>query len=121
MKRPQCISGLFTLLFVSACAEPDPCVGVRDLVASPAGLVLTAEEHGVGWGREACFACHPLASLHAVDCTAGAAVDGAAVNALIDPNDTSTCVPCHGENGVGAWQELGEPASGDSGAPTGAP
>lgn len=92
---------LLALLALAACADPDPCDGVRDLLASPAALVLTEAEHP-GWGRETCFQCHHIARIHRSECLEGAEVDLERIRALADPEDPTTCVPCHGSNGVPA-------------------
>ena len=83
---------------LAACGDDDPCAGLSDLLASPGGLALTEAEHPEGWGRSDCMLCHPAATLHAADCTS-ADVDMAAVRAATDPDDTTSCVPCHGANG----------------------
>ncbi|HJN73466.1 MAG TPA: hypothetical protein QGF58_05985 [Myxococcota bacterium] len=87
-----------SLLLLLACGDPDPCAGTRDLTRSPAALTLTAEEHGVGWGQEQCFQCHQAWNIHSQDCIGGVEVE----EIEADPEDPSTCVPCHGDNGVEA-------------------
>jgi hypothetical protein len=83
------------LVLLAGCGvEDDECAGVRDLTHSAAGLELTAEEHPAGWGRPACFQCHPAWTVHNADCIEGVAVD---VEAL----EAEDCVACHGTNGVG--------------------
>ena len=76
----------------------DPCAGYRDLLASPGGLALTESEHPTGWGQAECFQCHVTATLHESAC-GGEGVDLAEVRARVDPEDPTTCVPCHGDNG----------------------
>lgn len=91
------------LLLAAGCPEaPDPCEGRRDLLASDGGLALGPAEHPQGWGRSACFQCHPSWTVHTTDCLEGVAIDGDAIDAL-RPVD---CVPCHGPNGVSAWREV---------------
>ena len=102
---------LLLLGFVTACAEPE-CAATRDLLASPAGLALTEQEHPAGWGRTACFQCHQASRIHREDCLDDVAVDGAAINAAVDPADTSTCVACHGSNGHAEWDALLDEDSG---------
>ncbi len=95
------ISTIACLLVVAmGCGEPDPCVGTRDLVSSPAALELRPEEHSVGWGSDACFQCHQVWNIHAHDCLSIDAVDVDAIDEVIDVEDTRTCVICHGDNGV---------------------
>lgn len=97
--RNYLISFMFLL---SACADPDPCASMRDISLSAASLSLTRNEHP-GWGNTECFQCHQRFSIHQNDCTAVAEVDAAAIDAMIDPADTTTCIQCHGSNGVAAW------------------
>lgn len=111
MKRWSCLA---LALVLASCDAADPCDGAVDLATSPEGLVLTAEEHAAGWGRTTCFQCHQAWALHREICgswtDSGAAIDLAAIDAQVDPSDTSSCVPCHGSNGVAAWQQLEEEA-----------
>jgi hypothetical protein len=90
------------LLALAGCGD-DPCAGTRDLLASPSALTLTEAEHELGWGRSECFQCHQQFRIHEEDCIDVAAVDGAAIDEASDPDDTTTCVPCHGSNGVPGW------------------
>ncbi len=92
-------------LWLLACAQ-DPCAGTEDMTTSPAGLELTAEEHDIGWGETECFLCHQAWTIHAQDCVDGVRIDVAAIEDRIDEDDTSSCVACHGSNGVEAWAEL---------------
>ena len=101
------------LAALAACGSDDPCAGVSDLLASPGGLALTEAEHPAGWGRSDCMLCHQAAAIHTASC-ASAPVDLAAVREEADPEDTRTCVACHGANGVEAWAEL-EEEPGDTG------
>jgi len=93
------------LLGLAGCPPADPCTRVRDLATSPDGLDLTAEEHP-GWGQTACFQCHPIVRIHRADCFSAAEINVAAIDDLVDVQDTTTCVPCHGANGVPAWVDL---------------
>ena len=86
---------------LAACAPGDPCDTLDDLGTSPMALELTEAEHP-GWGRTTCLQCHPIHTFHVADCVAGAEVDVDAIEA--DPEDPTTCVPCHGANGVAALQ-----------------
>lgn len=88
------------------CVSDDPCAGTRDLLASPAGLVLTPGEHALGWARTECFQCHQAARIHANDCTSLVAVDARAMDSAVDVDDTTSCVACHGSNGVREWASL---------------
>ncbi len=93
------IRRLAALALLAAAGCGDPCAGWRDLEASPGGLALTEDEHPAGWGQAGCFQCHVAATLHQGAC-GGDDVDLEAVRALADPEDTRSCTPCHGTNGV---------------------
>jgi len=90
-------AGLLLLLVAGCDEDPDPCADRRDLLRSDAGLVVTADEHPDGWGRRACFQCHPAWTLHTVDCIADVALGD------IELARAEDCVDCHGANGVPAW------------------
>ncbi len=96
------------LLFMAiiGCEPGDPCAAARDLMASPGGLVITPEEHELGWGRTECFQCHQSFRIHQADCASVVAVDGEAIEERVDVSDTTTCVECHGSNGVAEWDSL---------------
>ena len=98
---------LFLVLLLPACQEDDPCAGVRDIFQSPRGLTLTREEHVLGWGQTECFQCHQLWSIHVSPCTAILGDSAGDINAGIDPEDTTTCISCHGTNGVDGWGDTG--------------
>jgi len=89
-------------LLLAGCAPADPCDRIRDLATSPAGLELTEDEHP-GWGETACFQCHQVGRIHTHDCFSAAEIDVAAIADLVDPEDTTSCIPCHGDNGVPEW------------------
>jgi hypothetical protein len=93
----------FAMAFTAACQTTDPCAGVDDLSQSPDGLSLTREEHGVGWAQRECFTCHQVATIHQADCIGD--VDMAEVVTAADPEDPTSCVACHGGNGV-SWPAL---------------
>ncbi len=97
---------LWLWLGALGCVPDDPCAGTRDLLASPAGLVLTPAEHEIGWARTECFQCHQAARIHASDCTSVVAVDALAMDSAVDVDDTTSCVSCHGANGVREWEGL---------------
>ncbi len=67
---------------------------------SPASLELTRGEHLAGWGHGQCFQCHQVWAIHAHDCTLLDGIDVTAIADEINPDDTQTCIPCHGDNGA---------------------
>jgi hypothetical protein len=97
---------VIALLLLVACSTSDPCRGVRDLATSPGGLDLAQSEHP-GWGQDDCFQCHQAWRIHRADCLSGADVDAAEIAARGDTHDPSTCVDCHGSNGVERWADTG--------------
>jgi len=102
---------LFALLLGTVgCETSDPCSGVADLALSPAGLTLTQGEHVDGWGHDECFQCHQAWRIHRVSCSSfdgePGLIDLEAIADRADPNDTTTCVSCHGANGVPGWDAL---------------
>jgi hypothetical protein len=89
------------LLLALSCAPPDSdCANVRDLGRSEASLVVTEAEHGVGWAREECAACHSAATTHSFDCVRAVEIDLVEVREAADFDDPQSCVPCHGANGA---------------------
>jgi hypothetical protein len=95
------------LLVTLGCAEvdEDPCAYVRDLIRTEDGLALTPDEHGVGWGNETCLQCHQTWNTHVRDCSRAVDWDLEAIREAADFEDPTTCVPCHGANGVPALEE----------------
>ena len=73
-----------------------------NVLASPSGLVLVQEEHQTGWGRADCFACHNANNIHQVNRTGlpDDEADLANVRAIVHNQGESSCVMCHGANGV---------------------
>lgn len=88
------------IALAAACADDDPCAGVRDLVASPNGLELTEGEHALGWAHTDCFTCHQAQNIHEADCSTG---DIDVSEIAEDASDTLSCADCHGDNGVEEW------------------
>lgn len=99
------VRALLVAVALLAGCETDPCDGRVDLTLSPAGLALTEAEHPAGWGQPTCAQCHPAFTLHDAACADVAGLDLAAIDAEADLEDPSTCVACHGPNGVAAWEE----------------
>lgn len=80
-----------------------------NLLDSPAGLVVVQEEHPTGWGRPDCFACHNIMDIHTVNrtglptCSATITQDClnlSEIQAIVSSQLESSCVMCHGNNGV---------------------
>ncbi|MFH1463721.1 MAG: hypothetical protein ABIO70_04970 [Pseudomonadota bacterium] len=86
---------LLSLLLVGC--GPDPCPD-GSMLDGAEGLVVTAEEHGAGWGQAACFGCHAATALHRTGCTPD--VDLEAIQAQVEAEGEAGCATCHGDNGV---------------------
>jgi hypothetical protein len=80
-----------------------------NLLNSPASLVVVQEEHPTGWGRPDCFACHNIMNIHTVNrtglpnCSATITQDClnlSEIQAIVSSQLESSCVMCHGNNGV---------------------
>jgi hypothetical protein len=80
-----------------------------NLLNSPAGLILVAQEHPTGWGRPDCLVCHEVRNMHVVnrtglpDCTPAvqdACIDLPGIRAIINSEGEASCAQCHGDNGV---------------------
>ena len=94
----RCVFILLALL-VAACGEPQPCADVQALLDGPEGLILTEEDHALGWGEAECFACHQSWNFHQPECVEQAGWDVEFIDELSDAEDSSSCTACHGENG----------------------
>ncbi|MBI2343759.1 MAG: hypothetical protein HYV02_05465 [Deltaproteobacteria bacterium] len=70
-----------------------------DLLVSPSGLVLTQDEHAVGWGKSDCTLCHNFNNLHLVDQT-NTGINVTAIQDLVFSDGLDSCAVCHGTNGV---------------------
>ena len=91
---------MILLLLLAACGPDGECADRRDLGTSPGGLLLTEEEHALGWGKTECYQCHQRWDIHRSDCMDGIAVDYAA----IEEAGVDGCAECHGWNGVTEWR-----------------
>lgn len=85
------------LLLLLACANETTCPD-GSMTASEEGLVVTEGEHPDGWGREDCETCHSEAALHRHACTPS--VDMEELRTRVEEDGYTSCVECHGENGV---------------------
>ncbi len=70
------------------------------MLDSPGGLALEESEHPAGWGSDRCAQCHPSWTYHQVNCTSLEDIDLQEMWLVVDPEQTGSCVECHGENGV---------------------
>ncbi len=73
-----------------------------NIFASPEGLVLLQEEHPTGWSRPDCFACHEVRNIHTINRSGlpDEEVDLEGVRAIVSEQGESSCMLCHGDNGV---------------------
>jgi hypothetical protein len=96
---------------LAGCGSDGPMESANygNLLNSPAGLILVAQEHPTGWGRPDCLVCHEVRNMHVVnrtglpDCTPTvqeACIDLAAIRAIIRNQGQAICTHCHGNNGV---------------------
>ncbi len=87
-------------LAVTGCAPEITCEERGDMLVSPSGLVLEQGEHEAGWGERDCTLCHPSWTYHQINCTTFADMDLQQMWEGVDPEDTESCMECHGANGV---------------------
>lgn len=94
-------ASIFVLAACGSDASPQS-ENYGNILASPDGLVLVAAEHPTGWGRPDCFACHNADNIHQVNRTGlpDSDVNLANVRAIVQNQGESSCVQCHGTNGV---------------------
>jgi len=98
------LSACGCLLFLAACgsdASPQS-ENYGNVLAPPEGLVLVAEEHPTGWERSDCFACHNVNNIHQINRTGlpDDQADLAGVRTIVQNQGESSCMLCHGANGV---------------------
>lgn len=95
---------LLSLAVLSACgSDAGPqSEDYGNILASPAGLVVLEEEHPTGWMRADCFGCHNVNNIHQINRTGlpDDEVDLAGVRAIVQSGGESSCMMCHGSNGV---------------------
>lgn len=100
----RAVAGSFLLFVVAACGSDGSVTSENygNLLASPAGLVVTQAEHPTGWGRPECFACHEIRNIHTVNRTGlpDDVADLAGVRAIVQSGGEGSCQQCHGTNGV---------------------
>ncbi len=93
----------FVVLFaicLAACQGEEAVEYYGTLTESPSGLVLERSEHAYGWGRANCWECHALENIHLPLPERPANLDMDAIRAIVDEEGLSSCVRCHGANGV---------------------
>ena len=100
----RAILGSVLLLVAAGCGSNGEVTSedYGNLLASPDGLVLVAEEHPTGWTRPDCLACHEVRNIHTVNRTGlpDDVVDLPGVRAIVENNGAGSCSLCHGNNGV---------------------
>jgi hypothetical protein len=98
------VLGLTLLACLVGCgSDADPqSENYGNLLASPGGLVVLEEEHPTGWTRPDCFGCHDVDNMHQVNRTGlpDDEVDLPGIRAIIQNQGESSCMLCHGNNGV---------------------
>ncbi len=87
------ICGLFF-----ACNKYNTGENYGKLYYSQKSLVLTKEEHEVGWGKTKCFLCHNIENIH-LD-RDDKEVDFNEIREMTIKYEESICTKCHGNNGV---------------------
>ena len=89
------------LVPLGGCASWDlGCEDLPDLINSPAGLEIVAQDEHTGWGEARCFSCHSVELMHQRNCTDIQEVDVAAIRTMVAEQGTDSCRICHGDNGV---------------------
>jgi len=100
----RCALLIAALAAVAGCGESADTESENygNLLASPAGLTLVADEHPTGWGRAQCFACHEVRNIHTVNRThlPDEDIDLPGVRAIVHEQGEASCKQCHGMNGV---------------------
>ena len=93
---------LFCTFFAIGCGSFNASTGEDhgDLLTSDSGLILTQEEHEIGWGEADCFLCHNADNIHLVNRTSSTVIDIEAIQAEVDTNGLISCATCHGTNGL---------------------
>lgn len=93
--------GLGLVLVVGCGQDARPAAeDYGNLLESPAGLVLVAEEHPSGWSRADCFLCHLPDRLHRINRTGIPDLDLDFVRSVVRNQGEASCAACHGDNGV---------------------
>ena len=92
------MSSLFTI--VSCVSSEDEGQDWGNIFAGVEGLILTEEEHPDGWGREDCFACHPLEVIHQEDRSGLGVLLLEDIREFTEQEGLASCPICHGDNGV---------------------
>lgn len=98
------IAAVVTIMTVAGCGSggSPQSENYGNILVSPGGLVLLEEEHPTGWTRSDCFGCHNVNDMHQVNRTGlpDDVVDLPGINAIIANQGESSCMLCHGTNGV---------------------
>lgn len=91
--------GLFVLAISCGGSQFHDGEDYGDILGSPDGLILTEEEHEIGWGHADCDMCHNLENIHLVD-RSGLGIDIEAIYDQVLEDGIEGCSTCHGDNGV---------------------
>jgi len=96
-------AALVALVAAGCGSKSDPqSENYGNLLASPGGLVVLEQEHPTGWMRPDCFGCHNVNNIHQVNRTGlpDSEADLAGVREIVQNQGESSCMLCHGDNGV---------------------
>lgn len=101
MKKKEILLGLVFLLF-AGCGSFEVSDGEDhgNILNTALGLVLTQEEHAIGWGESNCFLCHQADNIHQINRTGLDSVNVATIQSTVLKEGLSSCDDCHGTNGV---------------------
>jgi len=105
-KRIPTVMFVFCILWFVICLGLGSCGGAEtnegedygNLLDGPSGLVLTQEEHEIGWQKSECTLCHNLENIHLVDRTGVTDIEAVQEQAISD--GIAGCADCHGTNGL---------------------
>ena len=93
------------LFFTSCVSQDDNGQDWGNILAGVEGLILTEEDHPDGWGREDCFACHPLEVIHQEDRSGLGVLLLKDIRKFTVQEGLASCPICHGDNNVPANME----------------
>ncbi|HVY55253.1 MAG TPA: hypothetical protein VHC46_05795 [Thermodesulfobacteriota bacterium] len=101
MKRIVLLLILIMPFIISSCvSQDDEGQDWGNILAGVEGLQLTEEDHPDGWGRQDCFACHPLEVIHQEDRSGIGVLLLEDIREFTVQEGLASCPICHGDNGV---------------------